>query len=766
MSAREDEPATSLAARAAGVRTLSEVDFLHLLLDRRALEQRALYAALQDRDARLREIERSASWRLATRLARLARLARRSPADDVQAASPTTTDDTEYARWIAEFDTVPAASLVTGYLAGLAHRPVVSILTALPGPANGHLEATVASLKAQHYHEWQLILLDQGGADEEELDLACRSDPRVRRAQPSTALQAGIPPEATGELIGWVEPGDLLRPHSLAWMVAALLAQPAALACYSDEDQLRPDGTREHPHWKPDFDPLLALQTPYVDRLLLLRRGAFPDDLVAADPGTRWMAVLRIAARRDPDLVVHVPAVLYHRRPQHAFPSPTPPAAPLRALEERGLDAELVRPPGRDDAWVLRIRPRETPRVSILIPTRNRSELLAACLASLERTTYPNYEVVVIDNGSDESETLRLLAEVESRPRHRVLSYPAPFHYSAMHNWAIAQLDSPYVCLVNNDVEVREGSWLSELVGLASEGSTAAVGALLLYPDGSVQHGGVVLGIRGESGHRYRGVDPYAPAAPAALWHAQRLSAVTGAVMLLERDAFVAVGGFDEGFAVSFGDIDLCLALRRAGYEVRYTPLATLTHLESRSRGRDVTPQARARHGREVVLLWRKWGAELDWDPAWNPNLSLADESGALAWPPRTVPPWRPSIQRRPFPCPEPSRYFPLTPIELAPGGTLRLDLEGTAGATQLCLWVMDQEPQGTSAHRLTIGGEVSEFTCSWLHTEPITLALPRSLDPGAPLLAHHEGRSSLIVEAVSDQGRVLVRAELLSPTD
>lgn len=762
MSARENEPQESIAPHSQQLHTLSEVDFLHLLLDRRALEQRALYDALADREARLRDIESSTSWRLATRMAGLARLLARARSGSTRPTHPVGPAVSEYARWIAQFDSVPEASLVTSHLAGLPSHPLVSIVTTLPGQASEHLDATIASLQAQYYREWQLLLLDEGATPEAELARACRSDPRIRLVRGPMSRPTGISPEVEGELVAWVDPGDLLRPHSLAWMVSALLAHPSALACYSDEDRMRPGGVRELPWWKPEFDPLLALQTPYVDHLLLLRREVFPDDLALTDTNDRWEAVLRIAERPEAHLVVHVPAILYHRRSPLSSPSMEPPAAPPGVLANQGLDAALVRSPARGDSWVLHVRPPETLQVSIVIPTRNRSELLAACLKSVERTTYPNYEIVILDNGSDEPETRRLLADLEVRPRHRVLSYPGPFHYGAMHNWAIAKLEGAYVCLMNNDVEVREGSWLDELVGLASLRKTAAVGALLLYPDGTVQHGGVILGIRGESGHRYRGADPFSPAAPEALWHAQGLSAVTGAVMLLDREAFDAVGGFDERFAVSFGDIDLCLSLRRAGYQVCYTPLATLTHLESRSRGRDLTPQARARHGNEVVLLWQKWGAQLEDDPAWNPNLSLADESGGLAWPPRTVPPWQPRLHRRPFPCPEPSRYFPLTPIELLPGETLSVDIEDTTRAERLRLWLMDREPHGTSTHRLVIGDAASEFTCSWLHTEPITLALPHEMSPGTPLLIRHEGRSPLIVEAVTLQDRVQVRGEVL----
>lgn len=735
-----------------GVGQIGEVDYLHMLLERRAREQAALYEALRDRDARLEAIERSTTWKIARRLARLARpLAR---ASEQPAPAPRSTDD--YRDWIARFDAAPDAARVQAYMARLAHPPVCSIVTVLDDPSSPELEETVASLRAQYYERWRLVVVDPRGVGvpDDRLDAACRIDPRIRRVPRSPALGR----EIDGDYLGWVDPGDTLRPHSLAWMVAQLASEPTAVACYSDEDVIAANGERTQPWFKPAFDPLLLLQTPYTDHLLLVARDRFDDDLDPAEHDHRWEAMLRLAASAQQGAVVHVPAVLYHRRTR---PDPTrDTAVAARALARQGLVGHLVHPPGRS-SWALSLRVPSPPEVTIVVPTRDRPELLAACLETLERTAYPRYEVVVIDNGSVEADTRALLADVARRPRHRVLSYPEPFHFGAMHNWAIAQLTSPLVCLVNNDVELREPSWLQEMVGLTSGGKVGAVGALLLYPDGLVQHCGVVLGIRGETGHRYRGVDPAAATAPASLWYASRLAAVTGAVMLLDRDAFTEIGGFDEDFAVSFGDIDLCLSLRTADYEVRYTPLACLVHGESRSRGHDVTPEAKARHGHEVIRFWEKWAAELEDDPAWNPNLSLADESGALAWPPRVVPPWEPRARSRPVPCPDPARYFPLMPLTLAPGATLAVDLGDTTGATALVLWLMEGEPEATATHRLSIGDATTAFTCSWLHTEPIALALPATRPPAAPLLLRHEGTTALVVEAVLDTDTPLVRAAL-----
>ena len=276
--------------------------------------------------------------------------------------------------------------------------------------------------------------------------------------------------------------------------------------------------------------------------------------------------------------------------------------------------------------------------VSIIVPTRDRVDLLRQCVESvLDRTEYPGYELVVVDNGSTDARALEYLAALRGRERVQVLRYDAPFNFSAINNWAAARCGGELLCLLNNDIEVVDGDWLAEMVALACRPGTGAVGAMLWYPDGSIQHAGVVLGLGGVANHAYCHQPRGIPGHGARALVAQELSAVTAACMVVRRAVFEQVGGLDERLQVAFNDIDFCLRLRAAGYRNAWTPFARLYHHESATRGAEDTPEKIARFQREVALMRERWAELLDRDPAYNPNLSLdiRDTAAELAFPPR-----------------------------------------------------------------------------------------------------------------------------------
>jgi GT2 family glycosyltransferase len=284
--------------------------------------------------------------------------------------------------------------------------------------------------------------------------------------------------------------------------------------------------------------------------------------------------------------------------------------------------------------------PRPEPLVTIVIPSRNRADMLARAVDGLlHRTDYPALDVLIVDNGSDEPAALTLLARLRQDARVRVLPAAGPFNYSALNNRAVQEATGALILLLNNDVDVINPDWLREMVSHAIRPGIGAVGAKLLYPDGTIQHGGVTVGVGGVAGHQYlhkaRGNIGYF----GQLKLVRNVTAVTGACLLLRRQAYLEVGGLDEtDLPVAFNDIDLCLKLVQRGYRNLWTPFAELYHAESVSRGSDRVGENAARYARDVATMRQRWGAVLDHDPYWNPNLSLDAAGISLAFPPRHRP--------------------------------------------------------------------------------------------------------------------------------
>jgi GT2 family glycosyltransferase len=279
--------------------------------------------------------------------------------------------------------------------------------------------------------------------------------------------------------------------------------------------------------------------------------------------------------------------------------------------------------------------PSPAPEVAIVIPSRDRASLLRSCIESIRNlTTYPRYSIVVVDNGSQEPDALELL-RAYAADGITVLRDDSPFNFSALNNRAVATLSAEFVCLLNNDVEVVTPGWLEEMVSLAARPGVGAVGARLWFPDRTLQHGGLILGIAGFAGYAHRRL----PAGETGYAHRavvhQAFSALTAACLVVRRSLYNEVGGFDEELAVAFNDVDFCLRLRDAGHRNVWTPYAELTHDESHSRKGDTTPEKLRRFQGEMDLLRARWGASLFDDPAYSPNLTLDAEDFSPAWPPR-----------------------------------------------------------------------------------------------------------------------------------
>jgi len=346
--------------------------------------------------------------------------------------------------------------------------------------------------------------------------------------------------------------------------------------------------------------------------------------------------VLRCVEVAGNDKVVHIPHVLYHWRivPGSTAGSgsekPYAYLAAKRAIEEHieriGVSAKLEEPIAT--LQVFRVRyalPLPEPRVSIIIPTRDGLHLLRQCIDSVrKRTAYQNYEIIVVDNGSEKSETLAYFDEIKQLPNVLVIRDESPFNFSALNNRAAALSSGEILCLLNNDIEVISPEWLSEMVSLAIQPGNGAVGACLWYPSGALQHGGVIIGLGGVAGHMHhmlpKGQFGYFGRAVVT----QNLSAVTAACLVIKKSIYAELGGLSEELAVAFNDVDFCLRVRDAGYRNVWTPYAQLYHHESASRGSDMDPDKYQRFLGEIKRMEDRWADSFDFDPAYNPNLSLS----------------------------------------------------------------------------------------------------------------------------------------------
>lgn len=395
----------------------------------------------------------------------------------------------------------------------------------------------------------------------------------------------------------WLMPiaaGDRIAPGTAAAYREVMSGTESHLI-YADDDLLDQAGRRVAPHFKPDWNGELFRHFDYLSGACILRTTG--EGMAALASTDKWGRELVLCAVGK-GAPLHIRKVLHHRRKR-----PSPEAANVAPFQARDL-----------------------PPVTVIVPTRNRLDLLQTCLQGLAATDYPDIEVIVVDNDSDDPATLDFLAQLNPG-RHRVLRHAGPFNYSAINNRAVAEAQGQLLCLLNNDIEVIEPGWLATMAAQAVRDDVGAVGARLLYPDGRIQHAGVVIGMGGAAGHAHRFLHPKEEGYFQRHALPQFTSAVTGACLVVKRDRFLAVGGLDERhFPVAFNDVDLCLRLNRGGWQSLYEPRATLIHHESVSRGFDRDPVGSARFAGELAALQRLWGTQKVIDPFHHPELSRASE--------------------------------------------------------------------------------------------------------------------------------------------
>lgn len=567
-----------------------------------------------------------------------------------------------YEDWIeyCEHQSLPTAECISNSIQSFNWLPKISVVVATYNTEEALLRECIESVLTQSYRSWELCIADdcstkdhvyrvlkEYAARDARIKIERRSSNGHISEASNTALNM-----ASGEFVALLDHDDKLANHALYFVVEALNHNQHAQILYSDEDKIDQIGVRYSPHFKPKWNPTLFFSQNYVSHLgvyrreLICRIGGFR-------PGTEGSQdqdlLLRCLPYVRESQIVHIPRVLYHWR---AVPGSTALAANEKSYTtEAGIKAlrDFFHGQGQIDINVhkgLRENtykvdfplPRIPPKVTILIPTRDQKKITEVAIESiLNKTNYPNYEIVILDNQSEQRETLEYFSFLEARYESvQVLRYPHAFNYSAINNFGVRQTGGELVALVNNDVEVIAPDWLTEMVRHAVRDSVGCVGAKLYYPDDSVQHAGVILGIRGVAGHSHKHFPRSSPGYFARAICPQNVSAVTGACLLVKRSIYEAVGGLNEvDLKVAFNDIDFCLRVREAGYDNVWTPYAELYHHESISRGYEDTDEKLKRFNSEVRYMKERWGSVLQSDPYYNPNLTLESEDFAYAYPPR-----------------------------------------------------------------------------------------------------------------------------------
>jgi GT2 family glycosyltransferase len=547
-----------------------------------------------------------------------------------------------YQRWVADHMLSDAdLARARDEARQLSWQPLVSVIVPVYNTDPAWLRAAIASVRDQVYPHWELCLADDCSTrtDTHAVLQEAASDERIRivrlgrnggiSAASNAALQV-----ARGDLVALLDHDDVLSPVALLEVVKQFNEHPDADVVYSDEDKLDATGKRCDPYFKPDWSPELLLSFMYPCHLMVLRRsivdqaGGFRSEY---DGAQDYDLLLRVSERTEQ--IRHVPGVLYHWRMADRSTARSGAAKPWaqdagrRALEAylraTGRAADVV--PGRlPGLFRVRYRIAGTPLVSIVIPTRGITrmvegtgvDLLTTCLRSLvEKTAYRPIEIVlVVDRGNLAAAAAETLKSV----RHRLVEYHSegPFNFSRKINLGVSASSGAHVLLLNDDIEAIEADWLTAMLEFSQQPQIGAVGAKLYYPDGRLQHVGLLLGVDGVAAHAFHQHPGTSPGYAASNIVIRNCAAVTAACMLTRRDVFDSVGGFDEALAVDFNDVDYCLRVRRQGLRIVYTPYAELYHHESASFG------TRTQNAGELAFMRERWGTAVQEDPYYNPFLT------------------------------------------------------------------------------------------------------------------------------------------------
>jgi GT2 family glycosyltransferase len=563
-----------------------------------------------------------------------------------------------YANWIRKYE-IPEFSNIWKILNEIQIfklKPKISIIMPVYNTPEKFLREAIESVVSQSYPNWELCIADDFSSEphvkeviEEYKKLLPDKIKVVYREKNGNICEASNSALtlATGDYIGFLDHDDTLSPHALYYVVKEINKNPSIKIIYSDEDKIDTNGLRFDPHFKSDWNLDLLLSYNYINHFLVIKKeiidkiGGFKKGL---EGGQDYDLVLRASLYVNDHEVSHIPKILYHWRAWEgstAMSSETKTFTQLagkRALEDYlkskkivGAKVEYGRSP--NTYRIIYPIPEPLPLVSIIIPTKDEVNLLSNCIESIiKKTIYKNYEIIIINNNSQQSETFKYFSEIQQKFNNiKIIDYNKEFNYSAINNFAVKHAKGELILLLNNDTEVLNSEWLTEMVSHAVRPEIGCVGAKLYYPDGSIQHGGVIIGLGGIAGHSHKHFPPKDPGYMRRLQVVQNLSAVTGACLMVKKKIYEEVGGLDEeNLKIAFNDVDFCLKVREAGYKNLWTPYAELIHYESKTRGFDDTPEKIERFKKEIEFMKKKYKNKLLIDPYYNQNLTLDREDFSI----------------------------------------------------------------------------------------------------------------------------------------
>ncbi len=549
--------------------------------------------------------------------------------------------EVDYAQWCAA-NAPTSSELEAQRRKKWADPPRISVVVPLYNTPENFLREMIESVTGQTYPHWELCLADgsQDGSGTSEVVKEYLADERIRcrKLEKNLGLSGNTNlaiEMASGDYIALLDHDDLLAENAL-YEVAAEISRSGADLVYTDEDKIR-GAARERfqPNLKPDFNPDLLRANNYICHLLVVRRalvervGGFDDSFDGAQDHEFLFRCVEQAKG-----IAHVPKVLYHWRVHAASTADNPLSkkyaydagkrAVLAHIRRCGEDAEVTdtKFPG---FYRVKYRLPGEPLVSILIPNKDEVQTLKECLEEIRRkSTYHNYEILIIENNSVQPETFAYYKEIDGKDGIRVLYWKEGFNYSALNNFGFAHAKGDYIVCLNNDVTVITPDWLERLLGQCMRREVGIAGVRLYYPDDTIQHAGVIVGIGGVAGALFVGMPRERSGYLRKAILQQDLSAVTAACMMVDRRAWEAAGGFDEKLAIAFNDVDFCLKVRDKGYLVVYEPNVEMYHYESKSRGYEDTPEKQLRFKSEIDYMKKRWHKILsEGDPYYNPNFSL-----------------------------------------------------------------------------------------------------------------------------------------------
>jgi O-antigen biosynthesis protein len=574
----------------------------------------------------------------------------------------------KYAHWISRYERLTRRDkhVIKQQINAMSRRPRFSILLPIYESDPRWLRRALLSVRQQFYPDWELCIADDASAKSTAWKIVeryARSDSRIKMLRRET--RGGIAAAsndalslATGEFVALLDHDDTIAREALYLAAVELERNPALQLIYTDEDKIDEHEQRHNPYFKPEWNPDLFLAQNYISHLTFLR-----TDLVRKVQGFRskfdgsqdYDLLLRCIAQITPQQIARIARVLYHWRalPQSTAASTSVKnyahtAAVCAVQEYLNTQEAQAKVEAREFEIYQRVRyplPETPPLVSIIIPSRDQSALLEKCIDSiLHKSNYTNFEITILENNSAEERTHDLYRRLRKNPRIQIVDSAGEFNFSRLINLGASRARGSIFLLLNNDVEIMNADCLRELVSQVSRPEIGIVGARLWYPNGTLQHGGVILGVGGVASH-IDGIGRHDPGYFARQHLAQDFCAVTAACLMVRREIFEKLGGFDESrLPVTFNDVDFCLRARALGWRIVYTPYAELIHHESISRGIENTTEKQRRFFEESEFLLSRWGGLIQNDPAYNPNLSLGEKRFELAFPPRVTPPWKKKV--------------------------------------------------------------------------------------------------------------------------